>query len=247
MASDRSSNGLLGVAVGGLGSLGVAAALVGVRGETANVNVALVLVLVVIAAAILGGRLAGAMSGLVAATAFDFFHTRPYGSLKIASANDVLTTLLLLVVGVVIGEAAERSNRARARLREDLRHLRRLHRVSGLAVSGAEDHRDLVMAVTAELVDTLRLDQCSFERPPFLRELPHLASDGTITGPLGARLSGDVGLPADGLDLRVVGRRGTVGRFVLVPEPGVRASTERLLVAVALAQELGLALTVDAA
>ncbi|MDQ6949340.1 MAG: DUF4118 domain-containing protein, partial [Actinomycetota bacterium] len=97
MVPDRTSRDLFGVAAGTLGSLFVAAGLVGIRGEIANVNVALILVLVVLGASILGGRTAGAMSGLVAATAFDFFHTRPYGSLKIAGVNDLVTTLLLLV------------------------------------------------------------------------------------------------------------------------------------------------------
>lgn len=248
MVPDRSSRSLFGVALGGLGSLFVAEGLVGIRGEIANVNVALLLVLVVLAAAAVGGRTAGAMAGLVAATSFDFFHTRPYGSLKIASPNDLVTTLLLLVVGLAAGEAAERSRRSRARLRDDQGHLRRLHRVTSLAVSGVEDERDLVMAVTAELIDTLRLERCWFERPPFLLELPHLEPDGSISEMTRRRVQGDIKLPDTGVDLRVVGRNGTIGRFVLVPAPGPRAaaSAERLLVAVALAQELGLALTARA-
>ncbi len=224
----------------------MAGCLVGVRGEIANVNVALVLVLVVVVAATVGGRTAGAMSGLVAATAFDFFHTRPYGSLKILRPNDLVTTLLLLVVGLVTGEVAERSSRFRARMRDDQRHLQRLHRVTTMALSHEEDERDLVMAVTAELLDTLRLEDCFFELPPFLRDLPHLEPEGAIVGSPRRYPSGDVDLPDGGIDLRVVGRSGTIGRFVLVPAPNATASPERLLVAVALAQELGLALAAAA-
>jgi hypothetical protein len=226
----------------------VAGALVGVRGEIANVNVALALVLVVFTAAATGGRGAGAMSGMAAATSFDFFHTRPYGSLKIAGANDIATTLLLLVVGLAAGQAAEQVIRSKVRMQDDRTQLRRLRRVTSLAVSGTEDDRDLVMAVTAELVDTLGLDGCSFERPPFLRELPHLEPDGAIAGPDGRRAHGDLALPRSGVDLRVTSRRGTIGRFVLVPASGggPRASSERRLVAVALAQELGLALAGEA-
>jgi hypothetical protein len=246
MDSARSSRVLYGVAAGGLGSLFVAASLVGIRGEVANVNVALVLVLVVLGAATVGGRTAGAMSGLVAATAFDFFHTRPYGSLKIAQADDLFTTLLLLAVGLVMGEVAERSSRFKARMRDDQRHLRRLHRVTTMAVSGEQDERDLVMAVTAELVDALDLEDCSFERPPFVRELPHLEPVGTITGSPRSYSHRDYHLPSGGVDLRVVGRRGTIGRFVLLPAPDATVSSERLIVAVALAQELGLALAATA-
>jgi len=243
---DRSTRALFGVAGGGLGSLFVAACLVGIRGEIANVNVALVLALLVVAAATFGGRTAGAMSGLVAATAFDFFHTRPYGSLKILRPNDLVTTLLLLVVGLVTGEVAERSSRFRARMRDNQRHLRRLHRVTTMALSNDGDERDLVMAVTAELLDTLRLQDCAFEVPPFVRELPHLEPEGTIRGSPRRYPYGDVELPGGGIDLRVVGRNGTIGRFVLVPAPHATVSPERLLVAVALAQELGLALAAAA-
>lgn len=246
MGPDRTSRALLGVAAGGLGSLFVAAALVGIRGEIATVNVALILVLVVLGASMLGGRTAGAMSGLVAATAFDFFHTRPYGSLKIAGTNDLVTTLLLLVAGLVTGNLAERSSRFKARMKDDQRHLRRLHRVASLAASGAEDERDLVLTVTAELMDTLGLEGCSFELPPFATELPFLELDGSITGRARRGAHGGVELPGRGVDLRVVGRGSTVGRFILVPAADRAVSAERLIVAVALANELGLACTAAA-
>lgn len=242
MELDRTSRTLLGIALGGLGSLSVAAGLVGIRGEIANVNVALVLVLVVLVAATFGGRTAGAVSGLVAAMSFDFFHTRPYGLLKIANANDLVTTALLLVVGLVVGEAAERSSRFRLRLRDDQSQLRRLHRVAKSAAAGEQDDRDLVLSVAAELIDTLRLDDCRYEVAPFLSELPHLQPDGSISGT--ARWISDrgVALPAGGVDLRVVGRGDTIGRFVLVPAPDTTVSAQRLLVAVSLAHALGLAL-----
>ena len=230
------------MAGGGFGALLVAGGFVGIRGDIANVNVALALVLVVLAAAAGGGRRAGAVSGLVAATAFDFFETRPYGSLKIARVGDLVTTLLLLAVGLVMGEVAERAIRFKARMRDDQRHLRRLHRVSSLAISDDEDESDLVMAVTAELVDALDLEDCSFELPPFARELPHLEPQGTISGSTRRSPRGDYDLPGDGLDLRVVGRSGTIGRFVLIPNVDARVSPERLIVAVSLAQALGLAL-----
>lgn len=233
MEPDRTSRTLAGIAVGGLGSLFVAAGLVGVRGEISNVNVALLLVLVVLASARLGGRTAGAMAGLVAATSFDFFHTRPYGLLKIANGNDVATTLLLLVVGLVMGEVVERSTRFKDRLQDDRAQLLRLHRVATMAASAQHDDRDLVLSVSAELVETLRLRDCRFESPPFLTELPYLELDGRRRA---------YRLPAAGVYLRVVGQRGIVGRFLLLPKPGVAVSAERVLVAISLAHAVGLAL-----
>lgn len=69
-----------------------------------------------------------------------------------------------------------------------------------------------------------------------------LEPDGTVAG--GARDFGQGGceLPRMGVDLRVIGRRGIIGRFVLVPTSGRTVSAERMLVAVALASALGLAL-----
>lgn len=243
MELDRTSRALAGIAFGGLGSLAIAGGLVGVRGQISNVNVALILAITVMVAARVGGRRAGAMSGLVAATAFDFFHTRPYGLLKIADLNDAVTTLLLLVVGLVMGEVVERSGHFRDRMHDDQTQLRRLHRVASLAASGIQDEPTLVQNVATELVETLGLAGCRFERPPFLTELPHLELDGAIPGTGSAFRRRGYRLPRAGVDLRVVGQRGVVGRFVLEPMPGAPVSAERLLVAVSLAHALGLALT----
>ncbi|MGH9224079.1 MAG: DUF4118 domain-containing protein [Acidimicrobiales bacterium] len=171
----------------------------------------------------------------------NFFHTRPYNSLKIARANGLITTVLLLLVGLVVGEVVERGRRSKDRLRDGQRELRRLHRVA-VAATAVEDDRDLVLTVTAELIDTLHLKDCQFERPPFGGELPRLEPDGTITGvSRGLHAARGFELPPAGVELRVVGRRAAEGRFVLIPTPGIGVSPEGLLVAIALARELGLA------
>src|SRR5438270_5655576 len=144
------------MAVGSLGSLFAAAALVGVRGDIVNANVALVLVVFVLLGAVTGGRGAGVVSALVAAISFDFFHTRPYGSLKITDGNDILTTLLLLGVGLAVGEIGLYAQRVHAQHDEDARQLRRMQRIAGMAADG-DGVEDLLLAVTAELMETLEL------------------------------------------------------------------------------------------
>src|SRR5262245_31974555 len=84
----------------------VAAALVVVRDTIGNTNVALILVVFIVAAAVFGGRLAGATAAIVAAISFNFFHTQPYLTLRIKEGQDVVTVLLLLVVGLAVGELA---------------------------------------------------------------------------------------------------------------------------------------------
>src|SRR5437588_9084498 len=111
---DKDTRVMFGSAVGGIGSIATAALLVAVRDQVATVNVALVLVLLVLLGAVIGGRRAGVVSAVVAAMSLDFFHTLPYNSLKIANSNDIQTTVLLLVVGVAVGEIAGRSDGIRA-------------------------------------------------------------------------------------------------------------------------------------
>ena len=67
------------------GPVVVSLLLVPLRGEIRTSNESLVLVLVVVAAAALGGRLTGAVAALVSMASFDLFFTRPYGSFTINS------------------------------------------------------------------------------------------------------------------------------------------------------------------
>src|SRR5262245_47616205 len=91
------------IGLGGLAPILVAAALVAVRGDVQNANIALILAVVVVLAGAFGGRVAGMVAGVMAAVSFDFFHTKPYLSLVIHDADDVEMTILLLVLGFVAG------------------------------------------------------------------------------------------------------------------------------------------------
>jgi len=236
----------VGAEVGSLGAVFTAAALVGVRGDIQNANVALILVLWVVVGAVTGGRSSAGISGFVAAIAFDFFHTKPYNSLKISDGNDVLTTVLLLAVGLAIGEIAIRSQRIHAKHDDEQRQLRRMQRIAGLA-AGGEGVDDLLLAVTAELIETLDLQNAWFERPPFVAGLPKLERTGVIEANEHRYANGEFELPREGLVLPVIGAGRTVGRFVLIPTPGVGVSKERRLSAVALADHVGAALARTAA
>jgi len=238
---DDDGRGLLGAAVGALGSIGAAALLVGVRGHFAPVNVALVLVLFVVLGAVVGGRWAGIVSAMAAGVAFDFFHTKPYGSLKISQGTDIQTTVLLVVVGIAVGEVAANGDRIRTVLRDQRSELKRVHRVAELAASG-EPLEDLVSTITAELIDVLHLRSCSFERPPFTGELVRLESNGTFATHEYRLGRGGFELPREDVELPVSSGGHVMGRFVLSPTPGAGVSLERRLVAVAMADQLGVVL-----
>ena len=210
-----------------------------------GVAIALI-VLWVLLGAVTGGRASAVISAFVAAVAFDFFHTKPYGSLKISDGNDVLTTVLLLAVGLAVAEIAIRSQRMHAERADEQRQLRRIQRIAGLA-AGGEGIDDILLAVTAELIETLELQNSWFERPPFTAGLPRIERSGVIEASEHRYANGEFELPREGLVLPVMGGGRTLGRFVLIPTPGVGVSKERRLSAVALADQVGAAMARTAA
>lgn len=239
---------LAGAALGGLGALLLAAGLVAVRGQVPSADIALALVVPVVLGAAVGGRTAGVVSALVATVSFDFFHTRPYGSLRIASHDEIETALTLLVVAVIVAELAARSRRTARESKSRSRELRRLHRVAEL-VAGNEPAEDVVSAVRAELIDILDLDDCDYEplrTDDAVDDLPLLQPSGWVSaGPI-SFTAGGFELPARGVQLPVRARGREFGRFVLHPKPGVGVSLERRFVAVALSDQLGAVLAAEA-
>jgi len=228
----------IGLALGGLGALGAAAALVGVRGEVSNANVALVLVAFVLLGALVGGRVAGAGSAVLAAMSFDFFHTLPYNSLKMSDGDDIQTTLILLGIGIVVGEMGAWARRGRRAMRDDQLEIRRIHRVAEMAARG-DSLEDVTLAVTAEISAALTLTDCWFDTSARADVLPQLQRGGRIVGGKHTYAKGGIELPAEGVELAVLGRGKELGHFVLVPTPAAVVSLERRIVAVALADQLG--------
>ena len=149
MEEDRDAQ-LMWIGLGGLAPIGAAMALVSLRNVMLNTNVALVLVTVVVVAASFGGRLAGAAAAVSAALSFDFFFTLPYLQLRIASADDVETTVLLLVVGLLVGTVGAKERRARSSADASRGEIRRIFRIAELAAHG-DDASDVILVAQAEL------------------------------------------------------------------------------------------------
>lgn len=235
----------MGMALGGLGSMATAAALVGVRGHVSSANIALVLVAFVLLGALTGGRVAGAVSAVIAAMSFDFFHTLPYNSLKMSSSDDIQTTLILLGIGVVVGEMGAWARRGRTAMKEERMEIRRLHRVAEMAARG-DSVEDLTLSVTAEIASALTLERCWFDRTESSHNRPQLLREGRVVGGKQVYGRGGVELPVGGLELAVLGRGKELGHFVLMPAPAEVVSLERRLIAVALADQLGQVLAAEA-
>ena len=218
----------------------VAVALVPLRGDVVNANVALALMVAVVIAAAYGGRVAGAVAAVSAAVSFDLFHVPPYLSLRITSGDDVETTVLLLLAGLIVGTVAWRARVDRASAEAGRSELRRIHRLAEQVVAG-EDPADVILAAEAELTTLLDLQECRFEAPPYDHECPvRIERGATLPEPRWSRVTGGAfELPADGAELQVLARGQPVGRFVLVPKSGTGFSLDQRVVAVALSDQVG--------
>jgi K+-sensing histidine kinase KdpD len=237
-------NASVGAAVGALGAMFLSFALVPLRDHSPNAVMALALVVPVLVGAIIGGRFAGIISAIVAALSFNFVFTKPYGSLRIASGDDVATVVVLAIVALIAAELGVRARRGGVAVREARSELDRMYRLTELSARGA-DLDDVVSAARAELIGLFGLVECVYEPTRSGPELPRVGNRGAFEH---ARLvaSGEFLLPTGGVELPVKGRGREFGRLVLYAGEETRAPLEKRLVAVAIADELGAALATNA-
>ena len=208
-------------------------------------NAALVMMLVVVAVATLGGRTAGIITALAAAASFDFFHTRPYLSMTIDSRDDVETTVLLLVAGILAGTLGAWERMATRRELAARTEIRRVHRVAEAAASG-RPVTEVIALAERELRDLLSLAEARFE--PSHRTLdgsrPRIDRNGGVEPQRHLRYArhadgrGGFQLPEGGVELPVLVHGEEVGHFVLVPTIGIPSAPEDRLAAVVIADQV---------
>jgi hypothetical protein len=238
---DRST---VGYVIAGIGPIAVAALLTLVRDDVDNANLALVMVLIVVTAGAVGGRGPGLFAAVVATLSYDFFLTRPYLSMQIDSTDDIETTIILLVIGLVVGQIGVVARRRRSEAERGSEEIARLHRVAERAASGTSID-DLVTDVCGEVEELLHLERCTFESPPLGPPLARLERGGAVTGTSERRfVGGAFALPAEGVEVPVLGRGRQLGRLVLEPgdDPSRGVSVEERIVAIALSDQLGAAM-----
>jgi hypothetical protein len=222
----------------------VAALLIPLRGEMLAADVALVLVLVVLVAAILGGRTGGIVAAFTAAVAFDYFYTRPYYSLRIDTRDDIVTTLLLLGVGVVAGELVLRARRSRRVAATSRREMQRMRRIAEVGAGGEPPGR-LIEEVRQELCTLFELENCWFEPPPFPTTMPRLRHGRVMIPSQDPESAALDPTPSRLVELPVFSGNVARGRFVLEfaqPTTGISLPADARATAVALADQLGVAL-----
>ena len=225
--------------------LASAAVLLPWRATWPNTNVALLLVVAVVAVAALGNRLAGALAAVSAAAWFDFFFTQPYDRFTIRHSSDVTTFLLLLVVGVAVSQLAAYARHLKAVTVADAGYLARIVESAALTqLAGSPDA--VVEQVRKQLIGLLGLRDCRFEYGMLLGQPPRLEPDGTVLTRHGHWPVDDVGLPDQEVELRTFSNGLYCGRFMMTPKPGSQPPLQARLVAVALADLAGHALKATA-
>jgi K+-sensing histidine kinase KdpD len=220
-------------------------------------NVVILYLLVVVAAAGIGGRAAGMVAALSAALAYDYFLTTPYHTLVIDTLAQVVTVALLVTTGILVSIGGRVRRRSAAVAEAHAEVIRLLHRVTETAATGG-DAVDRVAAeglhrlLDARRVSILRRSPDGFAAsvdvgdthlPIDLEALTHLDREGRI--PLGHHrvLDGTMVLPREGVALDLVARQRPVGYLVIIPGRDVPADRTTRLAVAAMANELAIVAT----
>jgi K+-sensing histidine kinase KdpD len=221
----------------------LAVVLVPFRGSFPNTDAALAMLVVVVAVAANGHRLAGYLSAVSAAVWFDFFLTQPYERFAITHRTDIETTVLLLVIGAAITEIAVWGRRQYATASRRAGYLDGVNNAARAVAAGGSAPA-LIDQVNSQLIRLLSLRSCVFQYGVAgLGRPARLHHDGSVT--IGQRRweADREGLPQN-IELELLVESGGVfqGRFLMTPVPGARPALESRLLAVAFADQVGAAL-----
>jgi hypothetical protein len=211
------------------------------RDHLDNTNVALILVVVVVSLGATGRRSAGYVAALSSGVWFDFFFTRPYQRFSIDDRSDLVTLVLLLMVGAAVTELAVwgRGQAAAAeRRRVQLASIEAAAAVGAIGGSAGA----VIKQVSDQLVATLGLRGCRFQFGVAGFGNPaRLGRDGQIT--VGGRPWEAADLPAEREIELLVERGGRLhGRYLMTAAPGTHPPLSDRRLAVTLADQVGAAL-----
>jgi two-component system sensor histidine kinase KdpD len=157
---------LLGLLVGVASVLLIAMSFGFIHDRLSLATPALLLVLPVLLAAVLGGRLPSIVVAVVAALAFDVIFIPPFATLKISRLDDVVAFIVFVTVAVVIGTLVGRQSERRLMAEEHATEIARVH--SKLIEVTTERER---LASEAQQVAVLK--EVDRQRSALLRAVSH--------------------------------------------------------------------------
>ncbi|NIK56992.1 DUF4118 domain-containing protein [Kribbella shirazensis] len=168
----------------------------------------------------------------------------PYDSFTINSSNDVEQAVLLLAIGIAVTEIAIWGRRQQANASRRRGYLDGVITTSHAVANGASVD-DLIEQVRAELTAVLGIDGAKFVANSNRPHAPRLNPDGSVTrGSHVLKVERD-GLPTNAeIELTVQHAGEPRGHFLLTSATHIaRPDLEQRLVAIALADQVGAALT----
>jgi K+-sensing histidine kinase KdpD len=164
------------------------------RAQLHENHVTLVLVLTVAVVSAAGLRPAGLVAAVTTGLAYDYFWIEPYYSFRIFDTQDILTVILLVLVGGAIEQLSWWAGRQRALADRRLGYLTALRRAA--EPLAPETHAATLQAISETVANVLGADSCHLvldERVP----ATVLHGDGSITR-AGRVMNVDTdGLPTD--------------------------------------------------
>jgi len=202
----------------------------------------LVLVLLVVAAASTGVRIAGIVAALSGGVCFDFFLTEPYGRLAINDQNDIEATVLLVLIGAAVTEVALWGYRQQTRASRRAGYLDGVLGTVEIVMLRHETPEALIHHICEQIKLVLGVAECGFVPGPVLdSRIATLDHQGLVTRG-NHRINVDRhGLPTDEYTALVVSRgEVVVGHFLLAAAAAIaRPSLEQRKVAILLADQAG--------
>ena len=234
------------IAAAAVAPLVACAVLSAFRDSITNATAVLVLVLLVIAAASTGVRIAGIVAAVSGGIWFDLFLTQPYGRITIDDPNDLEATILLVVIGAAVTEVALWGHRQQARANRRAGYLEGVLGTAEVIRLRTEAPDALIEHVADQIKDILGAGSCHYVPAPVYDErIPLLDHQGRVT-----RHGQDVDVDRDGLPtddeiaLLVVRGPTTLGHFRITAAGAIaRPTLEQRKVAVLLADQAGIVLS----
>ncbi|GGN94194.1 hypothetical protein GCM10010112_83250 [Actinoplanes lobatus] len=222
----------------------VTAALAPMRARVEMVDVALLLVVVVVAVAALGSRLAGYLAALSAGAWFNYFFIAPYQQFRIADRSGVQTFTLLMIVGAAVTELAVWGRRQQAAASREAGYLAGINAAAASGATGGGSRQELIKQVASNLVEALHLQTARYQSGVAgLGDPARLQRDGQIMWQHARWDVDHQGLPGDtDIELLVEHDGRLHGRYLLRAAPHTVVSLSERRVALTLADQVGAAL-----
>jgi two-component system sensor histidine kinase KdpD len=212
-ALDRPRGRAIGYLVALLGTIGLTLALLHFRDDITPLSKGFGFLVVVVAAAAIGGIGPGILASLIGFLTFNFFFLPPYDTFVIGRGEYVVVLFVFLglsiLISVLLARATSRAEAAELR-EEELRTLQTLSTELVSAVPGPETYG----SVLSRLLEVFGFAAGSlWVKDPDARELQERVSVGAPAGELSPSMDSTTGAPPERLPLSVGGR--VLGLFLL--------------------------------